>query len=99
MAIRRAVPAEQQIAVLRPGFLPFLFYIDDPLYLQSADALIPSVHYLLVRQDELPTAVASLEKQGFTYRIMFRASDKRIRDAGRGTWLLLSLERRGGPSL
>ena len=98
-AIRRMVPAEQQIAVLRPGFLPFLFYVEDPHYLQTTAALGPSVHYLLVRQDELPAVEKSLEKQGFTHRIMYRAKDKRIRDEARGTWVLLSLDRPEEPGL
>ena len=97
--IRRLVPAGQQVAVLRPGFLPFLFYIDGLLYLQSIDTLAPSIHFLLVRQDELAAAETSLIKQGLTQRILFQARDKRIADAPHGTWLLLSLDPSGEPSL
>ena len=97
--LRRMVPAGQQIAGLRPGFLPLLFYVDDPRYLQSVETFPPSVHYLMVRQDELASAQTALERQGLTHRIMFRANDKRIRDADRGTWVLLSLDHRGEPSL
>ena len=99
MSIRRMVPAGQQVAVLRPGFLPFLFYVDDPRYLQTTAALSPSVHYLLVRQDELSAAETSLQKQGFTRRVMLRAKDKRLHEETRGTWVLFSLDRPGEPSL
>ena len=94
-AIRRLVPPGQEIAVLRPGFVPFLFYVDQPRYLLSVDPLAPSVHYLLLRQDELAATGKALERQGLTPRVVFRANDKRVHDA----WLLLSLDRPGEPSL
>ena len=97
--IRHLVPAGQRVAVLRPGFLPFLFYIDGLLYLQSADTLAPSVHFLLVRQDELASTETSLARQGLTQRILLQGKDKRIADTPHGTWLLLSLDRVGEPSL
>ena len=97
-AIRHVVPPGQRVAVLRPGFLPFLFYVNDLVYLQSPEGLSPSLHYLLVRQDDLPAASASLDKQGFSYRTVYQAQDKRIKEA-RGVWLLLSLDRPDEPGL
>ncbi len=98
-AIRRAVPAGQKLAVLQPGFLPFLFYVDRLLYLQSPHALPPAVHYLLVRETDFAATEASLKAQGLDSRILIRARDKRIADGPRATWLLLGLDRAGMPSL
>ncbi len=99
LAVRRVVPPGQPVAVLEPGFLPFLFYVDNLHYLQTAEGFPPAVHYLLVRQRDLPAAAVALKQQGYAPRVLLGSKDKRISDAERGTWLLLGLDRAGLPSL
>ena len=98
-SIQRAVPKGQTVAVLHPGFLPFLFYVPNLLYLQAPDAIPPGVHYLLVRQKDLPATTTALGAQGITPRTALNAKDKRVGDAEQSNWLLLALDRHGEGSL
>ena len=85
-------PGETRLAVLRPGFLPFLFYLRHPPdYVQTADAAPWSSLYLLVRQDDEKEATETLLRQGRTASMILRVSDKRVRDAGKNQWVFLRL--------
>ena len=93
LSVRRAVPAGEPVAALRPGFLPFLFYVNHLSYLQTPDHLPPGLRYLLVRQKDLPEATSSLAAQGVASRTVLNAWDKRLRDSRESDWVLLALDR------
>ena len=85
----------ERTAMLRPGFVPFVFYLrQSPVYIQKAEALPPSIHYLLVRSEEETAALAaiggrsSLSTAGVVY-------DKRVHSMEHPGWVLL---RFGPPS-
>ena len=79
--IDRALAGERT-AVLRPGFLPFLFYLrQSPLYVQTPDALPPATRYLLARERENVNL-------GVATTPLVRVHDRRTRDE----WVLLRLE-------
>ena len=62
--IESSVPPGEPIAVLRPGFLPYLYYLRPGLvYLQRIGDLPEPVHYLLVRQDDLAPTDAALRER------------------------------------
>ena len=83
--------AGERTAVLRPGFLPFLFYLRrSPAYLQRPDDLPANLRYLLVRENEEPTAEADLHGWNVA-EVAARIHDKRTQGSGRSGWLLLRL--------
>ncbi len=80
----------ERTAMLRPGFVPFVFYLHrSPLYLQRADAMPPSINYLLVRTEDENEALnvvrgrSSIATGPFVY-------DKRVHNAvDHPGWVLL----------
>ncbi len=85
--IEAAVPLGEPVAVLRPGFLPFLYYLRPGLvYVQTSATCPPSVHYLLVRQDDLHPSqppCASAHADSTVFPCASRTSGSRtIRAAG-----------------
>lgn len=97
--INRFVGRDQQVAVLRPGFLPFLFYVRGLQYVQAIDELPVSISYLLVRENELAAAAAALRRRQINGRIALRAKDKRVKDDSRNLWVLLRLDPAAEPGL
>ncbi len=98
--IEAAVPPDESLAVLRPGFLPYLYYLRSGLvYVQRIEDLPVPVHYLLIRQDDLPTVETTLHERRDTYRIDLRVKDKRLKNDPRSRWLLLRLNPLPEPSL
>ena len=88
------------IAVLQPGFVPFLFYLGSrPVYLQTPGSLPASIHYLLVRQGDLPAVESAIRSRELQYRIALRINDKRLNHEPAARWLLLSLNPASGNSL
>ena len=86
--------------MLRPGFLPYLYYLRPGLvYVQRIEDLPAPVHYVLVRQDELPAVETTLRERHDTYRIDLRVKDKRLKNDPRSRWLLLRLNPLPEPSL
>ena len=84
--------AGERTAVLRPGFVPFLFYLrQSPDYVQTPDALPPATRYLLVREDGWPAASAALSQRG-SASVATRIRDKRAHDPGHSGWILLHLD-------
>lgn len=83
--------AGERAAVLRPGFLPFLFYLHrSPVYLQTPDDLPAANRYLLLRGDKEQEATDTLH--GWNVEaVAARVRDKRAREPGRSDWLLLRL--------
>ena len=98
--IEAAVPPDEPLAVLRPGFLPYLYYLRPGLvYVQRIGDLPILVHYVLVRQDDLPNVETTLQERRDTYRIDLRVRDKRLKNDPRSRWLLLRLNPLPEPSL
>ena len=87
------------VAVLRPGFLPFLFYVPGLRYLQTVEDLPAAIPYLLIRENDTDAVAGSLRRQHIDFRIAMRARDKRIKEAHLNTWLLLRLSPAGEPGL
>ena len=90
--INRSVGRGETVAVLRPGFLPFLFYVHDLRYLQTPGELPPFVAYLLVRENDLDPVAEVLRQRQWTHRIALTVNDKRVKDPRLNTWLLLRLD-------
>ena len=85
-AINRVASGEQ-IAVLRPGFVPFLFYLrPTPVYVQSPEAVPPTVRYLLVREEDARPILNPLGAHSLAAPL-FRVDDKRAHSG----WVLLPL--------
>ena len=98
--IEAAVPSDEPLAVLRPGFLPYLYYLRPGLvYVQRIEDLPATAHYVLVRQDELTNIETTLHERRDTYRIDLRVKDKRLKNDPRARWLLLRLNPLPEPSL
>ena len=97
--INRFVGRDEKVAVLRPGFLPFLFYVRGPQYLQSIEELPLSTPYLLIRENDMVAVAEALRRRRITGRIALRARDKRIKDPLLNGWLLLHLDPVGEPGL
>ena len=85
---------DQPVTVLRPGFLPFLFYLrPDPRYVQViGPAATPPdpARALLVREDDLAAVKASL-LPGDSLEDAAAVTDKRNQDPRRNRWHLLFL--------
>ena len=90
-AISRAADGGAAVAVLSPGFLPFLFYVPHLRYVQSVEELPLAAPYLLVRQSKLGEASEVLRRRRIDSRIALHARDKRMRDSQLGDWVLLRL--------
>ncbi len=90
--INRTVGPSATVAVLRPGFLPFLFYVDNLRYLQVIDELPASVPFLLVRENDLSAVSYALHRREINTRIALDIKDKRVKDESLNHWLLLRLE-------
>ncbi len=91
--IEATVPPGEGIAVLRPGFLPYLYYLrPELLYIQRIGDLPAAMRYLLVRQDDLASTDATLRERHADYQIALRVRDKRLKDDPRSRWLLLRLD-------
>ncbi len=98
--IEAAVPPDEPLAVLRPGFLPYLYYLRPGLvYVQRIEDLPAPVHYLLVRAGRSPTRSTTLRERAHRLRISLRVKDKRLKDDPRSRWLLLRLNPLPEPSL
>ena len=97
--INRFVGRGEPVAALRPGFLPFLFYVRGLQYIQTIDELPASTPYLLIRENDMDMAAEALRRRQIYSRIGLRAKDKRIKDPHRNTWLLLRLEPASEPGL
>ena len=97
--INRIVGHDAQVAVLRPGFLPFLFYVHNLRYIPTLDALSASTPYLLIRENEINTATAALQHQQINTRITLHAKDKRVRNERLNAWVLLRLDPSSEPGL
>ena len=97
--INRAVGPDETVAVLRPGFLPFLFYVHNLRYVQTVDELPVSTPYLLARENDLGPVSSALERRQINARITLTARDKRIKDESLNRWLLLRLEPTAQPGL
>ncbi len=83
---------EGAIAVLQPGFVPFLFYLGSrPFYLPVPAALPGTVNYLLVRQGDLPAIEPVIRDRGLVYRVALQINDKRLGQDPGAQWLLLRL--------
>ena len=90
--IEAAVPPDETLAVLRPGFLPYLYYLRPGLvYIQRIGDLPASVHFLLVREEEFNAVAASLRERRAACDIALRVRDKRLKGDPRSLWLLLRL--------
>ncbi|MBE7156827.1 MAG: glycosyltransferase family 39 protein [Rhodospirillales bacterium] len=87
--------AGERATILRPGFLPFLFYLHrSPVYVQKADVLPASTRYLLVREGEKLEATTALH--GWSVPVVVaRVRDRRARS----DWLLLRFDDLRGGSL
>ncbi len=71
------VASGERVAVLRPGFVPFLFYLrPGPVYVQTPEAVPPSVHFLLVREDDAETLLHPPGAHSLAGPV-FRINDKR----------------------
>lgn len=78
----------EHAAVLRPGFLPMMFYLRPiPVCLQTLDALPPATGFILVREDELAGLAKELGEHRDALPVL-RVMDKRARNA----WVLVKLE-------
>ncbi len=97
--INRALGQGETVAVLRPGFLPFLFYVHRLRYIQSIDEMPVSVPCLLVRENDLSAVSYALHRRKIFTRIALNIKDKRVKDEGLNHWLLLRLEPSAEPSL
>ena len=90
--INRAVGRDGPVAVLRPGFLPFLFYVRGIRYLQTIDDLPVSAPRLLVRESDLNVVMETLRRRQVNARIALSAKDKRVKDDRFNRWVLLRLD-------
>ena len=98
--IEAAVPPDEPLAVLRPGFLPYLYYLRPGLvYIQRIGDLPAAVHYALIRQDDLPAVNGTLRERHEDYRVTLRVRDKRLKDDPRSLWLLVRLDPLPEPGL
>ncbi len=97
--INRFVGPGETVAVLRPGFLPFLFYVHGLRYLQTMEQLPVSTPYVLIRGNDMSAAADSLHRRRLNFRIALHAKDKRIKDERANTWMLLRLDPDGEPGL
>ena len=92
--INEVAHGDGPIAVLQPGFVPFLFYLGSrPLYLPAPAALPASTDYLLVRRIDLPAVEPVFRARGLEYRIASQINDKRLKQEPGAQWLLLRLNR------
>ena len=100
--INRAVAADPDpaarvapLCVLRPGFVPFLYYLRSrPVYLQEMkelDTALPdSAGWLLRRRDE-QVIVNVPPARGLGWREVATVMDKRSREPGKNQWVLWRL--------
>ncbi len=83
--------AGERTAMLRPGFVPFVFYLrQGPVYLQRISDLPPSIRYLLVRTEDEREATAALGR-GSLPAVQF-VHDKRVQRGEYSGWTLLRLD-------
>ncbi len=98
--INAAAHGNGPIAVLQPGFVPFLFYLGSrPLYLSAPADLPFSTVYLLVRKIDLPAVEPVIRTRGLEYRVASQVTDKRLKQEPGAQWLLLRLNRTSENSL